>query len=46
VQTPPTAVAWSTLTTSEPPLGYGSGQTPAPGATPAPTPTPSAGTST
>jgi hypothetical protein len=41
VTAPSTAVAWSTLTTSEPPGGYGTGQTP----TPAPTPTP-AGAST
>ncbi len=34
---PASAVAWSTLTTSEPPDGYGSGETP----TPAPTATPS-----
>ena len=39
--TPSTAVAWSTLSTSEPAGGYGGGQT----ATPAPTPTP-AGAST
>jgi hypothetical protein len=42
VTAPSAAVAWPTLTTSEPPDGYGSGQTP----TPAPTPTPAAGAST
>jgi len=41
VTVPSAAVAWSTLTTSEPAGGYGTGQTP----TPAPTPTP-AGAST
>jgi hypothetical protein len=44
VTAPSTAVAWSTLTTSEPPQGYGSGQTPT--AAPTPTPTPAAGAST
>jgi hypothetical protein len=44
VTAPSTAVAWSTLTTSEPPQGYGRGQTPT--AAPAPTATPAAGAST
>jgi hypothetical protein len=39
VSVPSSAVAWSTLSTSEPPDGYGSGETP----TPAPTATPSPG---
>jgi hypothetical protein len=51
VALPATAVAWSSLTTSAPPDGYGSGETPKPGATapatptstPAVTPSPSAG---
>jgi hypothetical protein len=42
VPVPTGAVAWSTLTTSEPPDGYGSGETPIPSAAPAATPTPSA----
>jgi hypothetical protein len=41
VAAPSTAVAWSTLTTSEPPGGYGSGGTPTAG--PTATPTPAAG---
>ena len=44
VTAPSTAIAWSTLTTSEPPQGYCSGQTPT--AAPTPTPTPAAGAST
>ena len=42
VAVPTGAIAWSSLTTSEPPDGYGSGETPAPSAAPAPTATPSA----
>jgi hypothetical protein len=40
VSAPSGAVAWSTLSTVQPPNGYGGGATPAPGATPTPTPTP------
>jgi len=40
VSVPATPVAWSTLTTSSPPDGYGSGETPT--ASPTPTPTPAA----
>ncbi len=47
VTVPSGAVAWAGLTTSEPPGGYGSGETPTPGSTPSATPTvtasPSAG---
>ena len=42
VTVPTGAVAWSSLPTSEPPDGYGSGETPTPSAVPAATPTPSA----
>ena len=42
VTVPTGAVAWASLPTSEPPDGYGSGETPTPSAVPAATPTPSA----
>ncbi len=40
---PSSSQAWSTLTTSEPPDGYGSGQPGSPSPAPSPTPTPSPG---
>jgi hypothetical protein len=43
---PSTAVAWSTLTTSEPPDGYGSGVMPSAAPAPTPTPTPAPRVST